>query len=305
MSNRVRNAFTLIEMLVAVGIVILLLGLVLAFYPKREQRAAVMTASQIETYLSAAKVRALRNNTLVGVRLLSNDGDATFYGMQLIDPRDRFAPFDPSARNTYLDLPAGASIQAMNQNANPNVVGNTVRQTGVSLHGNVEVGDLLEIVEVTPSVHRITAIDYNTGVVTLAANKIRQSDGSWFVTGIPNVSCVSSARLGCNYRYLRKPGPVMGEPVFQFPKDVYVRGPMNVPPTSANIPTGGSGAYEILFSPAGLVTNASSGRVILWVEDANNVAKPQLVCIYASTGGIKVCDVGPSGSEFQFTRDGR
>jgi type II secretory pathway pseudopilin PulG len=290
---------TLVEILVVIAIMIVLVGLVLAFYPKREVRNAAEGASQLQSYLAGAKTRALRDQQPVGVRLLTNDNGATFTGAQLVTALERFAPIDPGNNTIFLDLPAGSGITAVTQN--------TARQVGVPLLGNVEVGDVLEIVEVTPSSHRIVAIDYATNTMRLAAALETFDDGmgniSSRVSGVPNVNCTASARLRNNYRYLRAPRPLMGEQPWQLPRDVVIRGATGIIPSSLNIPTDSKGNWEIRFAPGGSVINAE-GRTVLWVEDVNGVAKPTLLVIYPN-GAIAAHPVGPPGNEYQFTADGR
>lgn len=313
-----RRAFTLVEMLVVVAIIIVLLGITLWFWPKRENVAARDTAGKIESFIAGAKARALRENRPVSVRLLTSDNGNTFTGMQLVDNGADFMP--PIAANTFLDLPSGDAIQLANQNNNPNPVGNTARQFGFNLQGTVEVGDMLEIHDVTPSSHKIIAIDYATNTMTLAATKtLHDLNGNgiwepavpswlgdnWFVGGVPNVSSVAAVRLQSNYRYIRSPRPLMGEQPLDFNRDVVIRGvgAVGTIPSSLNIPRGRNGDWEITFSPSGQVIGAN-GRIVLWIEDTNRVAKPVLLCIYP-TSGMKSHDVGPVGNEFQFTTDGR
>lgn len=302
-----RYAFTLTELLVAVAIIILLTLLVLSFFPRRETTAAIDAASQIESTLAGAKARALREGRPVGVRLLTSDNYRTFYGMQLIVQPSNYAPIGNGIR---LELPTGFDIQAANQNAGP-VVGNTARQVGVSLQGSVDVGDYLEIVEVTPSIHRIEAIDFATGTMTLAATKQQiDTDGDgipdqWWVDGVPNVNSTARASLLNNYRYIRGPRPLMGEPPIQFPRDVLIVGASGVVPTSLNIPVSRFGEYELWFSPSGQLLNANGQRIVLWIQDTNGVAKPILLCIHSATGAIRSVPVGDAGSEFAFTQDGK
>ena len=313
-----RTGFTLVELLVVIGILVALTLLVLAFYPKREVRSTNDAVGNLQYFIAGAKARALKENRPVGVRFLSDDGNRTFNAVQLIDQDSVWTPFDRAAYNNssapltiYLDLPAGNLIQSANQNNNPNPVGNIARQVGAPLQGNVEVGDMLEIVEVTQSMHKIIAIDYATNTMTLNASKEAIDDDGdgiidrWFVSGIPNVSSTGAARIGWNYRYHRRPRPLMGEQPYQLPRDVFIRGASGVIPTSLNIPVGPTGDYEVVFSPSGQVLNAPGNRIVLWIADTNNVAKPELLVIYSNTGACASHPVGPTGDEFRFTYDGR
>lgn len=300
-----RRGVTLVELLVAIAIIIALAGLVLLFWPRREVRTVNDATVNVQTYIASAKALALREQRPVGVRLITEDGGKTYTSLVMLDPGDRIAPIQPnmalpSANWTiYLDLRAGSTITTPAEN--------TARQVGYPLAGRVAVGDFLEIVEVTPSIHRIVAIDYATDTVTLAGLQEVDSNGTPYVAGVPNVNSIGAARLGNNYRYLRSPRPLLGEQPHQLPRDVVIMGQSltGAVPTSLNLPVGSTGEVDLIFAPSGQMINARAGRVVLWIQDTNGAAKPDLLCIYTATGGIASHPVGPAGSEFDFTQDGK
>lgn len=304
-----RKAFTLVELLVAVAVILVLLGITLLFWPKRDSRITDDTASAIQSYIAGAKSRALRDNRQIGIRFLSNDNGNTFYGMQVLDVGSRLAPIQPNMSlpqnqwTIYLDLPAGSGIKHPHQNI--------AKQVGVPLQGNVEIGDWLEIVEVTQSIHKIVAIDYQTNVMTLAASQSYETDGNGnpdlsrpLCIGVPNVNCCPSARLGNNYRYIRKPRPLIGEQIYQFPKDIIVMGNGSIAPSSLNLPTGSTGQYDLLFSPSGQMINSSGGKTVLWITDTNLKLNPTLLVIWPATGNCAPVPVGSVGNEYQFVSTG-
>lgn len=294
-----RRSFTLVELLVAIAIIVALVGIVLAFRSTRESKIATEGASQLETYLAAAKARALRDQRPVGVQLLTDDNGRTFHSAQLVVAPEPLAPIDPGDQLAppaiYLDLPAQASITAPSQNV--------ARQVGFPLRGQVEVGDVLEIAEMYSS-HRIVSIDYSTNIMTLAASLIIDPiTMQRYVEGVPRVSGSGRAIMRNQYRYVRAPRPLVGEAPWQLQKGVVIHGATGIIPSSLNIPVDSKGQWEIRFSPAGTPINAD-GRIVLWVEDINSAGPARLVCIYPS-GAIAGHPKGPLGNEYEFTRDGR
>jgi len=66
-----RSGFTLIEMLVVVGLVALLASLTVAVIPSSDNRACARAADQLQGWIAGAKNRAIRDQSTRGVRLVS------------------------------------------------------------------------------------------------------------------------------------------------------------------------------------------------------------------------------------------
>ena len=281
-----RRAFTLIEMLVVIAIMLALMGMVLLFYPKRDVRAAAQGAEQLQTYIASAKSRALRDRSPRGVRLLTQDGGISFREFQFIEVPEPFAP------------PIGSAISINPTVANPPFPANPLNTVTINydLSGAVAVGDMLEITIDTNSPHRINGIATSAaGVTTLTlvtAPKIAQTTGYFD---------------NQHYRFIRQPRPLLGEPTLHLPKNVYVHGSGNgLWPSSLNIPASFDGTNaDIIFSASGEIINAIGGRVVLVVADDNNVSVPTLLSINGHTGGVSSNPKGPAGSEYIYTQDGK
>ena len=67
-----RRAFTLVEMLVVIAIMVALAGITVAFLPRRESRLATEGAEQLQTFIASARSRALRDQSPRGVRFLQD-----------------------------------------------------------------------------------------------------------------------------------------------------------------------------------------------------------------------------------------
>lgn len=268
--SEIRNpkscGFTLVELLVAISIIVLLMGLVLAFMPKREVRLAAQGADQLQTYIASAKSRALRDNAPRGIRLIPSP-QGGFREFQYVEMPEPF-------------IPVGATMRV--------VQGTMFANFGMNLSASVQRGDLLEITHGVGSIHRVIGVTA-TGV-NLASTVPAASNSDLVLTN--------------NFRFIRQPRPLMGETNLQLPDKVFVATTGALP--SQNIPTNAwTGNTEFIFSPSGQVINASAGRIVLAVLDDNNVSKPTLLTVYAFTGACAAHPQGPAGDPYQFTRDGK
>ncbi len=299
-----RRAFTLVELLVVVGIILALAAITLLFLPKRTSRLAADGASTLQTAFASARSRAVRNQSPVGIRMLSSDGGKTFDSFVYIDAADRVAPLEPNPSNPknwtiYLDCPMGSVV---------------LKQVGFDLQAaGVLAGDTLEIVETVPSSsHKIQSINYATSEVTLVAQY--DANGQPKFEYLPKVSSVTNGvKLPHNYRYLKQVRPLMGEPGFTLPRDVFVYGNSATVPSSLEITPNADGSCDIVFSPSGQLV-PTGRRIVLWVDDRNHVSKPALITIYGKTGAVAVNPVAPYDSSrpltavnspYAFSDDGR
>jgi hypothetical protein len=259
----------LVELLVAIGIIVLLAALTVAFLPKREVRLATQGADQLQTYIASAKSRALRDRAPRGIRLIPSP-QGGFREFQFIEVPEPYAP------NAFVTVPPGSNIA----NVRWDLSG-----------GAVLPGDMLEFTTGQASIHRVTIVGgFNP------ANGITQVT----LASVPPNAAVSFF-VTTSYRFVRQPRPLLGEPALQMPNSVLVD-----PGLSLNIPTSYDSAnFDIVFSSSGEVINAIGGRIVLWVRDDNNVSQPTLLTIYTYTGGVAAHPQGPPGQPYLFTQDGR
>lgn len=295
-----RRAFTLIELMVVIAVMLLLGGITLLFVPNEHRRRVDMATSQVQLALSTAKSRALREQVPCGVRFYTSDGGKTFDSYQMIARPDVLAPIDPNAVfpakwNVYLRFPPLSLNQVKRLNGyvpQPPPEKYVVTQFGFDLNNVVRAGDMLRVGEES---YRIESVNLNTNEVTLLDDVIPRY-------------AVSSPQEGLNvcgnYQYIRGVAPVMGEPLVKLPKDTVVLGMGTALPCSTGAVLEGD-HVDVVFSPSGQVVNALTGKIVLWVTDVNRVDKPQLVVVYCYTGGTVVRPVGPANDEFQYVRDGK
>ena len=132
------------------------------------------------------------------------------------------------------------------------------------------------------------------------------------------------------FRVIRAPRPLVGEPLVQLHKDVYIDltwcypcpGQLNHPVTGLPVPNGSppygnnftyfqpwspTGPLDILFNASGNVANAPTGQLILCVQHRERPDDKLLVVVYTRTGkvsAVNVYDVGGQDPYF-LARDGR
>jgi hypothetical protein len=185
-----RAAYTLIELMVVVGLIVLLATLTVAVANSSliDSYKIVGGADRISGWLLTAKQRALRDKTPVGVRLLRDTENPNFIRQaQLVEMPTLYAPNQDSDLNK---LPIGAPFVAIRYTSpppatNPNLIQESVVwnaatnswlpgpvEVGVYLYWpnnvspypsftagmDVQVGDLLRIGELNTT-HRITAVN--------------------------------------------------------------------------------------------------------------------------------------------------
>jgi len=300
-----RSAFTLVEMLVVIGIIVALAAITLLFLPSRQSTLSSDAAVGLQTWISSSKGKALKDVTPTGIRFLTSDGGNTFYGCQIVQLPTRLVPLEPNlfppypkqAWTVYLRFPTPPTYplaQYPNWQISPPPP-YTVTQIGSDV-SSLLPGDVLEIVETCPeSENRILAVNGNQ-ISLVTQWGVDSTNKNLVVQNLPSVACMSATVLGKNYRYLRQVQPLIGEPVFNFPKDVVIYGnpPTTltqgvVTPYSLNLTPDASGNYQIIFAPSGQTTGYAA-PVILWIWDVNRISAPALLRISPATG---FCDYYP------------
>jgi type II secretory pathway pseudopilin PulG len=281
-----RGAFTLVELVVVIGIMVTLLALGAAFVPGLQGNQKVQNGvDRLAQWLLIAKQRAKHDGLPTGLRFVIDPSNPTqvsqFMYVQQPDPMSG----DPAVGNSCVMSPT-----------NPNQL---QFSRGVDFIGAdasnplVTVGDYFEPFGGTP--YSIAGATANT----LTLNQ--------------QIAIVTPTT---DWRILRQPRRVVGEDVLTLPRDVVVD-LTTIPGTnttwSQNVPSRGAvpnttiPIYEILFSPSGAVIGqaASAGKILLWVRDATVPSpsqadsptiqgNPSLVSIQVRTGFIGSYPVVPN-----------
>jgi hypothetical protein len=200
------------------------------------------------------------------------------------------------------------SVVCQNSNgANP--MGTATLQGTIDLSTNpILVGDSIDVGGCGEP-HLITGV--NGAALSLA---------SPFLNLAPSNTAASTNQLQTSqYRIMRSPRVMIGEPPIMLPQDVgidislggvFVAGTL-APGASQGQPVTftAAGSGDILFAPSGQLVGAFTGcdAVVLWVHDTivstPTQAFPVLVVIYGKTGFISQQPVDPtSGDYYSFVR---
>lgn len=321
-----RSGFTLIEMLVVMGVMVVLATLALMFSPRFSEDTKVSKgADQLQGWLLIAKQRAYRDQVPRGIRLIrdANDPNVVREMVYIEQPEDvRLDQVVAGLTNVPLQVPVPFNALLSDVNAF-----STVFLAGVDLQTGdlVLPGDFLQMntYETQPyNVHRIASVQYPMTLpsppnppgpagtlLTLAA-----ADGTPSpITGRIDQGTTSS------YQIVRAPRPLVGESVLQLPRGIIVDLGIN-PNTGASRSFLPGNSLDIIFSARGQVTgaNANAGKIILWVRDGDPTRDPAtsptpgdqiLIVVYTRTGLISAFpannDPASLNDPFMFTRDAK
>jgi type II secretory pathway pseudopilin PulG len=288
-----RGAFTLVELLVVLAIMISLAALAVAFVPNvAEAERAARGADRLQGWLLIARQQAKHDGVPTGLRL--NPGTLypntaapnSFYVTELQyiqKPGDFWLP------NTFLSPVAGSG--GLQLTASPaSLIDFTGGLGAQQLLWPVQPGDYLELQGGGP-VHQIASV------------------------GPQNLALVSATTLSAataQYRVIRSPRILNGENTLSLPQNVAIDLSTNVQYKSG-LPGLGSPLtqpIDILFSPSGTIVGTAYSKLIFWVrdvtQDANNPGGQTLVTVYCRTGFIAAQPVDTSsGNPYSFTQDGR
>jgi prepilin-type N-terminal cleavage/methylation domain-containing protein len=333
-----RSAFTLVEMLVALSIVLFLGAITVTFLPTvQEKQRVARGASLLQGWLATAKNLAIRDGAPRGVRIRgkANASSNLITSCQYVEqPDDLF-------QGGSLSLSAPGAYDATT-----NTYPYTLTGTGVDFQGGfdatdptkwpIQPGDFLEISGLTPSatLRFLSVTDSTHATVAWESSGF---DDPTTPPGPPS-NPPASQTLFTNksiYTIIRQPRVRVGTAPLDLPESVAIDVSTNttyqgqIPaknPVTQNV--------EILFSPAGQVIGLGSGadKIQLWLRDtsadstANVVMTPALdpnatfqgdqvlVTIYVRTGSIAASTVNTVlngatpqqyADPYAFTRDGR
>jgi prepilin-type N-terminal cleavage/methylation domain-containing protein len=304
-----RRAFTLIEMLVVIAIILVLAALAAAFMP-RVQDSTKLTSGidQLEQWLLTAKMRAKRDGLATGIRLIADANNPGMYSQaQYVQQPDPLSGgwlsitqtpgsvvYSSGTPPVYLN--GGICLPTPNLTATPPIPAGHVQFANVdfTLGGTgllVLPGDYLEIRDsgvylIGPTVQA----PYNPANTLQLGSLVATTYFStpWPSSASPQVwqstyeQSLSLTAPTTNYRILRQPRPILGENPLQLPGNLAVD--LNVvpsPPSTSTTPftyshvaAGPTGQIDILFSPSGAVVgaNAGLGKVFLYVHDMSLLA---------------------------------
>jgi type II secretory pathway pseudopilin PulG len=334
-NRRCLKAYTLIELIVVMGIIMVLAGLLIVMWPGlQSSTAAQQNADRIQGMLLIAKQRGLRDGRPTGVRLVLsdpvNDPYSAVSQLMYVQQPDPYTPpvISTTANGSTtvnigtLQATQGAQSQltfagSLPSPSYPNPVDFTGGLT-VPTDYLVQSGDYLEI-NGGGALHKIVTVAYDSVNNVTVPNILTVAD------------TVSLTTPTTNWRIVRQPRPLAGEePInlngtiiidLRLYNGVYLS--QNVPLRQLSTDGTSPPLYfrEIMFAPSGsVVSQGTSGndKILLWVRDGfvpitspptkddPTKGEPVLIGIQIGTGligGYPVDVTQAGGDYFSNTRD--
>jgi prepilin-type N-terminal cleavage/methylation domain-containing protein len=266
-----RRGFTLIEMLLVIGILIILITLAALFLPNLDRNKGVPNAvTQVEGWIRLSKNQALRDGAPRGIRLIPDPNNPTqCRQLQYIEQPDPLAPkgtTPPTAANPN-GLRIGLLVSTVNPNPAPapppypNPLPSTATLVLIDpatnqpvaannwddpLNPQILPGDFLELTGSPSVLARIMP----QGAPPQGAAPSPTFPGSQRSTLLLDRSIdgtdVAPLLLTDGFRVIRSPRPLAGEPALDLHKDVYIDFancypcpvPLNDPNTGLPVPSG-------------------------------------------------------------------
>lgn len=286
--TRPRPAFTLVELLVVIGIIVIIATLGFLFLPNLDRNKGVPNAvTQVEGWVNLSKQQALRDGRPHGIRFI-DDGGGVCTSLQYIEQPDP------------LTFGVAYTLDLVSDTTTGTYVGNLKQGAANMPWDGVVPGDLLQVS------NKLTGIAIITNVTGSVITLDRAIEG----TGPVPVTLTNS-----DFKVIRSPRPLVGEPVLQMHKDVFIDltqcSPAPVAPAGNAFTTPGAwtptqtitGNIDLLFNANGQVAHATGGRMCIWVKHKERNDR-LLVTVYTRTGKITAHQVNDGGDPYSFTYDG-
>ena len=293
-----RGAFTLVELLVVLGIMLVLMSLavVMATSGILDNHRLSAGSDRVSGWLLQARAKAFRDRLPRGIRFVPNaQGFVT--EAQFIEVPEAYVP-NPNANDNGLRL-----VLSYRQQIGPGGPYQVVKEAYIigpiaelaSAFNEVANGDTLKLASFT-TLHRITgltpipnlSVQWNGMPTTMQALQINflptvklPDLGPFTVQEQPTPPAPGDTRnlqyITTQFSFLRQARPMLGEQPLKLSSNTIIDFSVVPYPIPGPPPSTGylyhsicnlnvlSGGYDVLFSPNGELLN-SSGNVILWVR---------------------------------------
>jgi prepilin-type N-terminal cleavage/methylation domain-containing protein len=292
LASSARKAFTLMEMLLVLGVIALLAAIAFPITLRVVKSQNVAQAvTQLQGALSQAKSRAMLDKHSHGIRFLWKDIPDPYEGMwydsSQLDKFEKVEGSGPFAEGWVVTPdPKRPDILQLVQAGNMH-----------DWYTNVLPGDLLELNGGGQLYPLLRGPDHPPSPQLLwLARPLAPTD-------IISPQSIPPGARPSNYRIFRRPRPIPGEKTEHLPANVVID-----PQKSWGLPYPSYSQQTIMFSPSGRVIGpaAMNDMICLWVQDTSegNEQNRALVVIYTRTGMIASYPVDESDA-YSFARTGR
>lgn len=282
-----RKAFTLVEMLVVIAIILALAALAAAFAPRvNDNQKMTRAVDNLEQWLLIAKMRAKRDGLSTGLRFIQAPGDPVLIPGPAYSQFQYIQQPEPLSGGIFLGGPSPTPPAGGPSGYPPPY--QYPLNSGFWYAGGLLVSALPSGAPGTGSTVTFTGVDFTLGGAVLAQALVQTGDyleinggGVFFIQAVTSATTLqlSPTTYGSsfttivpttNYRILRQPRILIGEEPLALPDNYTANfGPIPgyLPATSGcNVALGPSGYPEILFSPSGAVVGTNAGTPILWIS---------------------------------------
>ena len=293
-----RRAFTLIEMLVAIGIIVVLATLAVAVIPRLASQSRPRDgALQLQGWLALARQTPQRDQVAGGVRLIVDSDGYIRTGMYLSRP-DNFVGQGGAAS-------FDASTQWIPGNPTPAPFSQRIFLQGADITGGltnpqfwpIQPGNFIRIHDGQAWVIKPEGYD----PIAQRSSVLLQNPLADFVVQPPTPPKIKLPFDPTpDWAIDRAVAPVPGEPLLQLPKDVVINPAKCLPPITT--PT-----LDIVFAKNG--DKGDGQRLILWIQDVPLGTDPpldQLLIVIFPDGRVGSCPVDPnSANPYSYALDPR
>ena len=282
-----RSAFTLVELLVTMGIIVALAALTAAFVSTGaiDSQRLISSADRTSGWLVIAKNRALRDQAPRGVRFFINGNSVT--EAQYIEVPEPWVP------NPTLNENEGRIVFIQEADTTTGVVDPSkyrayyVASSFGEFDQRVKAGSSLYLSDFGQS-YQLT-VDPTASNVTIGNPASSQPARLLTLSSYPRFNAASSTSpqgtlVTYQFGFQSSARPLLGETPLEIPAGTVIdwrNGPSPTLPstTSTTINVKDQGGYfDILFAPSGQVLNNSNGYIALWIRDPekNGNTNPRL-----------------------------
>lgn len=305
-----RKAFTLIELLAAIGIIIVLAAVIVVVAPgfvasQRTNRGADL----IQGWLFIAKNKAFRDQRPRGIRLL-RDADNPNWVREMVyieRPEDLQYGKPITLPNGTVIYPDKLLVPVQNDYSRIFVLDKDLKSGDAVLPGDFFALDTLE--DSPQNFHRVnsvTLISAGTPGYPSAGTEmlLAAADGTPSPVGRGLKMNVKPDGTTL-FRFVRGWRPMAGEPTLQLPRDVVIDLNQKLVGTSQFYGLL-SNDLDFVFGPNGQLqgNNGLNGSVILRIHDEKPTNNDQIfIVIGTRTGTISSCPVSEGIDPYEFTRD--